>query len=100
MSMPNQALNEGLIQNWRQYIDNLEKSLDLVEQELNEAAEIREVCTSEWCEATDHIFDELSNFLFSISEPKGASDEDSQRLKALKRRLHDLYAQYKNTAGQ
>jgi len=100
MSMPNQALNEGLIQNWRQYIDNLEKSLDLVEQELNEAAEIREVCTSEWCEATDHVFDELSNFLFSISEPKGASKEDSQRLKALKRRLHDLYAQDKNTAGQ
>jgi hypothetical protein len=59
-----------------------------------------EICTSEWCEATDHVMDDLGNFLFSISEPKGASEEDTQRLKGLKRRLHDLYAQYKSTAGE
>jgi len=99
--MPKQTpLNENLVQNYRQFIDNLEKSLDLVEDQLNEAAEMTEICTSEWCEATDHVMDDLGNFLFSISEPKGASEEDTQRLKGLKRRLHDLYAQYKSTAGE
>jgi hypothetical protein len=101
MSMPKQTpLNENLVQNYRQFIHNLEKSLDLVEDQLNEAAEMTEICTSEWCEATDHVMDDLGNFLFSISEPKGASEEDTQRLKGLKRRLHDLYAQYKSTAGE
>lgn len=93
------AIQEGLIQNWRQFVNNLEKSLDLVEKQLNEAAEMTEICTSEWCQATEHVLDQLGNFLFSISEPKGASEEDSERLKKLKRRLHDLYAQYKSTAG-
>jgi hypothetical protein len=37
--------------------------------------------------------------LFSISEPKGAPAEDTRKLKALKKRLHDLYAKYKATAG-
>lgn len=93
------AIQEGLIQNWRQFVNNLEMSLDLVEKQLNEAAEMTEICTSEWCQATEHVLDELGNFLFSISEPRGASEEDSQKLKQLKRRLHDLYAQYKSTTG-
>lgn len=103
MPMPKDALDpaiqEGLIQNWREFVNNLEKSLDLVEKQLNEAAEMTEICTSEWCQATEHVLDELGNFLFSISEPRGASEEDSEKLKKLKRRLHDLYAQYKSTAG-
>ena len=93
------AIQEGLIQNWRQFVNNLEKSVDLVEKQLNEAAEMTEICTSEWCQATEHVLDELGNFLYSISEPRGASEEDSKRLKKLKQRLHDLYAQYKSTAG-
>jgi hypothetical protein len=62
--------------------------------------EMREVCTDEWCMATEHVIDDLSNWMFSISEPTGASDEDTGKLKALKRRLRDLYAKYKNTASR
>jgi hypothetical protein len=103
MPMPRNAFNpaveESLIRNWRQFIDNMEKSMDLVEQQLNEAAEMTQICTSEWCEATEHVLDELGNFLYSISEPRGSNEEDTQRLKALKKRLYGLYAQYKSTAG-
>jgi hypothetical protein len=100
MSMPKDSpMGESLIQNYREFIGNLEKSLDLVEAQLDEAAEMREICTSEWCEATEHVIDDLGNFLFSISEPKGTSEEDSKRLKALRKRLHDLYAKYKATAA-
>ncbi|MCF8143597.1 MAG: hypothetical protein K9N21_06720 [Deltaproteobacteria bacterium] len=100
MSMPKDSpMGESLIQNYREFIGNLEKSLDLVEAQLDEAAQMREICTSEWCEATEHVIDDLGNFLFSISEPKGTSEEDSKRLKALRKRLHDLYAKYKATAA-
>lgn len=92
------ALQEGIIENWRQFMSNLEQSLNLVENQLNEAAEMAQICTSEWCEATEHVLDDLGNFLFSISEPRGASEEDSKKIKELKKRLHDLYAQYKSTS--
>jgi hypothetical protein len=58
---------------------------------------MREICTSEWCEATEHVIDDLSNSVFSISEPRWGSEEDSKRIRALRKRLHDLYAKYKST---
>lgn len=53
------------------------------------------ICTDEWCNATEHVIDDLSNSLFSISEPRWLNEEDSRRIKAMKRRLHDLYANYR-----
>jgi hypothetical protein len=41
------------------------------------------------------VLDELSNSLFSISEPRWASEEDGKKLRALKRKVHDLYGKYK-----
>ena len=76
----------------------MEESLKILEKDLDEAEEMSEKCTGEWCEATEHVIDELSNSLFSISEPRWSSEEDSKKLKALKRRIHDLYAKYKATA--
>ena len=73
-------------------------ALNILEKDLDEAAEMSEKCTGEWCEATEHVIDELSNSLFSISEPRWSSEEDSKKLKALKRRIHDLYAKYKSVA--
>jgi hypothetical protein len=92
-------VRESVIQNWREFMSNMEESLDLVESKLDEAAEMQEICTSEWCEATEHVLDDLGKWLFSISEPKGAPEEDSRKLKALKKRLHDLYAKYQSTAS-
>ncbi|GEM_PF-343021 len=94
------AIHENVIQSWRQHMNNMEKSLDLIENYLNQASEMTEICTSEWCQAAENVLDDMGNFLFSISEPRGASEEDSQKLKELKNRLHDLYAQYKSTAQQ
>lgn len=74
---------------------NMEESLNRLESGIKEASEMAEVCTAEWCEATEHVIDELSNQLFSISEPRWASQEDSNKIKALKRRIHDLYSNYK-----
>lgn len=84
-----------VLESWRQLMSSMASSVDLLEKGIDEAAEMRDLCTDEWCVATEHVLDELSNGLFSISEPSWAPEEDSKRLKALKRRVHDLYAKYK-----
>ena len=91
-------IQQEVLENWRTFVSNLEKSLEMLENGIDEASEMREICTSEWCVATEHVIDELSNSLYSISEPSWASEEDSKRIKALKKRLHDLYAKYKISA--
>ena len=90
------AVQEDVVKNWRMFMENMEASVKQIESGLNEAKEMADACTSEWCEATEHVIDELSNQLFSISEPRWASQEDSQKIRALKRRVHDLYADYKD----
>lgn len=101
MAMPKDSfqtdIQNNLVSTWRQFIENMEESLSMLEKAIDEAAEMTTICTSEWCEATEHIIDELGNSLFSISEPRWAPDEDSRKIKELKRRLHDLYAKYKAT---
>lgn len=84
-----------VLQSWQQLVKSMEESLDLLEKGIEEASEMRHICTDEWCVATEHVLDELSNSLFSISEPRWASEEDGRKLKALKRRVHDLYGKYK-----
>jgi hypothetical protein len=88
-------IQANVIDTWKMFLKNMETSLDSLEKGIREATEMTEVCTSEWCEATEHIIDDLSNYLFSISEPRWSSEEDSKKLKELKRRVHDLYANYR-----
>ncbi len=82
---------------WRNYVSALEKAIDRLEGDLKEAAQMRTVCTDEWCRATEHVIDEIGNALFSISEPRWSTAKDSRRIQTMKHRLHDLYARYKST---
>jgi hypothetical protein len=95
MSMPRNQVQMEMAQAWSDFTKSMEKSLDTLEEDINEAAEMTSICTDEWCEATEHVIDDLSNALFTISEPRGSSEEDSKKIKALKRRVHDLYANYR-----
>lgn len=89
-----------ILEGWREQIRNLEESLDILERGIDEAENMTDVCTPEWCVATERIMDELANRMFSISEPHWSSEEDSRRLKDLKRRLHDVYSRYKAVSKQ
>ena len=95
MSMPKDEIQEEMTEAWNTYVQALEKSLDLIEREIEEAKELAGICTDEWCNTTEHVLDDLGNALFSISEPRWSSDEDSKRIKALKRRLYDIYVNYR-----
>ena len=95
MSMPKDEIQEEMNEAWNTYVQALEKSLDLIEKEIEEAKDLAGVCTDEWCHTTEHVLDDLGNALFSISEPRWSSNEDSKRIKALKRRLYDIYVNYR-----
>jgi hypothetical protein len=95
MSMPKDEIQSEMADAWRTYLHSLQKSIDSLDKQISEAAEMAGVCTNEWCEATEHVIDELANSLFSISEPRWANPEDSKKLKDLKKRVYDMYANYK-----
>ena len=98
MEMPSEVIRKELYEGWKGFVENLEKSLDLLEKEIDFTSKMQNACTLEWCQLTEQTFDDISNALFSISEPSWASDEDSKKLKALKKRVHDVYVKYKAAA--
>jgi type II secretory pathway component PulJ len=95
MSMPKDEIQTEMTQAWETYLNALERSLNILEKDIEEANDMAGVCTDEWCEATEHVFDEIGNALFSISEPRWSTPDDSRRIKSLKRRLYDIYVNYK-----
>jgi len=94
--MPKDETQGELIDAWRTYLNQLDQSLKKIEENLDEASGMTEVCTDEWCEATEHVIDDIANSLFTIHEPKFSSPEDSKRIKDLKKRVYELYANYKD----
>ena len=95
MSMPKDEIRSEMNRAWEFYLDALEKSLDILERDIEEAKAMAGVCTNEWCEATEHVIDELNNALFSISEPRWSDPDVSMRIKTLKRRIYDIYVNYR-----
>lgn len=88
-------MEESFFRAHREFISNLSYSLDLLEKDLKETTEMEQICTDEWCQATECIMDDLARMIYSISEPRWLTKEDSRKIKALRERVPDLYAQYK-----
>jgi len=91
---------ESFMTGHRDFMTNLEITTGLLEQDINETAEMEAICTDEWCLATEHTLDDLANMIFSISEPRWANGNDSQKIKTLRHRVHDLYAKYKSVVAK
>jgi hypothetical protein len=77
---------------WRIYMENLFASMQRREQTVNEAAEMPMDCTEDWCTNARALLDDLNHQIFSIHEPKWSTSEDSARIKAMKRKVYDIYA--------
>lgn len=95
MSMPKDEVREELTEAWGTYLAALGKSMSWLEKRIDEAREMAGICTAEWCQATEHVIDDLNNALFSISEPRWIDEEQSKKLKQLKRKIYDLYVNYR-----
>jgi hypothetical protein len=93
-----QAIHNNIQDNysdaWKTWMEGLDETLDEVDECLDQARDVQEICTDEWCEATDTLLDELNHVLFSISEPKWTSKEDSEKIKALRTRARKLYERF------
>lgn len=100
MSMPKDEIRSEMEKSWNDFMDGLERSIALLEQGIEDAKEVAAVCTDEWCTATEHSFDDINNALFSISEPRWADAETTQRIRALKRRMYDLYVNYRGVYAE
>jgi hypothetical protein len=95
MAMPKNEIYSEMEGAWSVFIQSLEKSLRLLDADIREAKQMAGKCTDEWCAATEHVIDDLSNALFSISEPRWTDAAVSKKIKELKHRVHDLYADYR-----
>lgn len=95
MTMPRDEIYTEMSSAWETYLTALETSINLLEKDIEEAKELAGVCTAEWCTATEHVFDDLNNALFSISEPRWLDEEASRRIKTLKRKIYDIYVNYR-----
>ncbi len=95
---PQSDVYDTFSKSWKVYIQGMEESLHKLEKDIDEAAEMSDKCTSEWCTATEHVIDELANSLFSIHEPRFSDKEDSQKIRSMKKKVHELYAKYKSVA--
>ncbi|MFP4316018.1 MAG: hypothetical protein ACOC24_04860 [Desulfovibrionales bacterium] len=93
---PHMKVWQSLDESWKTYLNGLEESLKYLENGIDEGREMQEICTDEWCEATEHYLDYIAHGLFTIHEPNFASEEDSRRIKDMKKKLHDLYAKYRS----
>ena len=95
MTIPKDEIRSEMDNAWNIYMNALENSLEKLGQDIDQTTHMADQCTSEWCEATQHYLDDIANALFSISEPRWSEPDMTQRIKQLKHRVHDLYADYR-----
>jgi len=79
----------------RNFMQNLSQSLDLLEHDIKEAIDVDNAGNVNWTKEMEESLDELAKYVYSISEPRWVSEEDSKFLHNMRDRLHDLYAKYK-----
>lgn len=79
----------------REFLRNLDASIDILDHDISEAKEVDTICTGSWCKAIENSIDELSNYLYSISEPRWVSNSDSKQLSRMRTRIHDMYTKYR-----
>ena len=90
-------MEEAMLTAHREFMKGLKRAVELLEQDINEAGEMAHMCTAEWCRATESVLDELHKSIYAISEPRWLTKEDSETIRNLRRRIRDLYAEYKAT---
>jgi hypothetical protein len=69
--MPKDGIQSEMVKAWQNYLNALESSLDILERDIEEAKDMAGSCTSEWCEAAEHVIDELKTRSFPSMSPVG-----------------------------
>jgi hypothetical protein len=86
----NNLLHTDRIGSLRYFRHAMEDSSESLDRELNGMSRLFCGCTDTWGTTERHA-DALENELYSISEPRWGSEEQSRRLKNMRCRLHRFY---------
>ncbi|MGW8195758.1 MAG: hypothetical protein ACWGOX_15990 [Desulforhopalus sp.] len=95
-----QEMVESFLMAHREFMKGLDNSFNIIERDLNEAADFDEKCTGEWCATVESSIDELAKFVYSISEPRWMSDNDSKTIHDMRHRIHDIYAKFRGVSSR
>jgi len=87
-------MENAMLHTNQNFMNNLEKSLDILTSELKQAKAMTYKCTDEWCTVTESFIDDMHKSLYSICEPSWFPKEESRRLKELRKKTHDLYREF------
>jgi hypothetical protein len=82
----------------RNFIMNLNQSLDMIEQDIDEMTKIKTLHTGQWNVPVAFCLDEVAKDIYSISEPRWGSKKATGALRQTRQRVHDLYAKYRGVA--
>jgi len=91
---------ESFLMAHREFMKGLDNSFKIIERDLKEASEFDAKCTGEWCTTVETTIDELAKFVYSISEPRWLSDQDSKMIHEMRHRIHDIYARFKGISAR
>jgi hypothetical protein len=83
----------------RGFIKNLDVSLDILDHKITEAKEVDTICTGTLCRAIENSINDLSNNLYSISEPRWVSNTESKQLSRMRTRLREMYYKYRGLSA-
>lgn len=88
-------MESNMLRAHRQFITGLEETLEMLNDDIGEVEGVSGECTDEWCKAREDFLDYLHKSVYSISEPRWADKEDSERIHRLRQRVKDLYVHFK-----
>jgi len=80
----------------KEFIHQLEEAINELEMQIKEADEVEHSGHTEWERSIGGYIDELHRVIFSLAEPRYGSEEDHQKIAALRKKLKDLYADFKS----
>jgi hypothetical protein len=87
-------MEDAMVMAHQNFMSNLGESLDILEGELKQAGEMTSICNDEWCNVAESYIDDMHKSIYSISEPRWLSQEDSRKLKDLRKRVRELYRNF------
>ncbi len=93
-------LQETLVGAQADFINQLEEATNRLEQEIREAADVEKAGRADWERSIGGYIDELHRVIFSLAEPRYGSEKEHQKIAELRKRLKDLYADFKNMVSK
>ena len=93
-------LQEALVGAQKEFIEQIEEAINRLESEIKEASEVEHAGHKEWQRSIGGYIDELNRVIFSIAEPRYGSEEDHKKIADLRRKVKELYEDFKNMTAK